>query len=93
MEIGELLSKYWKYIGRLVSLRLKRSGIEYVILAGSSVFASSEAKSGILSSDDGILRPGARARAQRAIFSGISTFWHLKTQKIARPQGRPSEDR
>jgi hypothetical protein len=36
--IGERLSKDWKYIGRLASLRLKKSGIEYVILAGSSLF-------------------------------------------------------
>ena len=91
MDIGELLSKYWKYIGRLVSLRLKRSGIEYVILARAFQFldfALSEAKSGLLSSV-----VSWRRRAQRAIFSRISTFWHLKTQKIARPQGRPSEDR
>jgi len=30
--IGEPLSKDWKYIGGLILLRLKKSGIEYVIL-------------------------------------------------------------
>ena len=91
MDIGELLSKYWKYIGRLVSLRLKRSGIEpgieHVILAGSSFFALSEAKSGLLSSADGLL-----ARATRDFFKDFD-FLAPEDANNARPQGRPSEDR
>ena len=43
--IGEPLSKDWKYIGGFILLRLKKSGIEYVILARLSLFALSAAKS------------------------------------------------
>ena len=53
---------------------------------GVFIFALSEAKSGLLSSADGLL-----ARAARD-FSRILTLWHLKTQNFARPQGRPSKD-
>jgi hypothetical protein len=37
--------KYWQYIGRLTASRLTKSGIECVILAWSSLFASSRAES------------------------------------------------
>ena len=43
--IGEPLSKDWKYIGGFFLLRLKKAGIEYVILARLSLFALSAAKS------------------------------------------------
>ena len=37
--------KRWNNCWKLIVLRLTKSGIEYVILAGSSLFPSSEAKS------------------------------------------------
>ena len=39
------LSKYWNIYWVLIVLRLTKSGIEYVILAGSSIFALPRAKS------------------------------------------------
>jgi hypothetical protein len=39
LDLGELLSNTWKKSCFLVVLRLTKSGIEYVILAGSSLFA------------------------------------------------------
>ena len=47
MIIGELLSNNWTFIGNLTALRLKKSGIEYVILAGSSLFGSVSATVGL----------------------------------------------
>ena len=85
--IGERLSNDWKYIGRLASLRLKKSGIEYVILAGSSLFAVSVAKSCFC------LVLVMFWRAQRAIFSRILTFRGPGSKKIARPQGHLNQKR
>ena len=65
----------------LMWLRLTKSGIEYVILAGSLLFPLSEAESRFWGS---LVGPW---RAQRAIFSGISTFWHLKSQNFFWPAG------
>ena len=62
-------------------LRLKRSGIESVILAGSSLLALSGAKSHFCR-----MTPVSLARAARD-FSSILVFWHLKMQIFARPQG------
>ena len=89
----KVLEIYWK---RLVSLRFKRSGIEYGTpfwdLAGSSLFVWSEAKSGLLSSADGLL---ARASARDFFkhFDFLAASLAPETQKNARPQGqgRPSE--
>ena len=39
------LSNYWNVYWLLIALRLTKSGIEYVILAGSSLFPWSEAES------------------------------------------------
>ena len=91
MELG--LSKYgmgvWmrfpasidNSIGVLTGLRFTKSGIESVILAGSSIFALSEAKSWILTLEQ------CPWRAQRAIFSMILIFWLRKLKNFAGPQG------
>ena len=72
--IGEPLSKDWKYIGGLILLRLKKSGIEYVVLAGYSLLT-------LLGLNPGMGRvwrlPGG---AQSAIFSMTLAFLHLKSQ-------------
>ena len=59
----------------------QKSDIVCVILAGSSFFALSEAKSGLLSSADGLL-----ARAARH-FSRILTFLAPEKAKICSPAG------
>ena len=69
--------KYWQYIGRLTASRLTKSGIECVILAWSSLFASSRAESWLWSGLVSFWRD----------FSRISTFWHLKSQKFRSPAG------
>ena len=61
--------------------RLKKSGIEYVILAGSSLFTLSAGNPDM----SRVWRlPGG---AQCAIFSMLLTFFHLKLQIFAGPQG------
>ena len=60
---------------------LKKSGIEYVILAGSSLLGVFEGKHLVF-----VVRDGFRA-AQRAIFSRISGSWYPIAQNFARPQG------
>ena len=77
-------------------LRLTKSGIEYVILAGSSLLGVFEGKNLVL----GVLRVeiwffgvgNGLWAAQRAIFSRISGFLYPIAQNFARPQGHPSED-
>ena len=72
-------------IGVLTGWRFTKSGIESVILAGSSIFALSEAKSWILTLEQ------CPWRAQRAIFSMILIFWLQKLKNFARPQGQLSK--
>ena len=81
MVIGGRLSKYWKNSWLLVALRLTKSGIEYVILAGSSIFESSVAKSRFL-----LVMVVFVARAARDFFKKLD-FWHLESEKFAGPQG------
>ena len=69
------------YIGVLIVLRLTKSGIEYVILAGSSFFPLSRAESRFLTVKM------ADLRAQRAIFSRIWPFGHLKLKNFRWPAG------
>ena len=64
--IGAQLCKYWNIYWVLIALRLTKSGIEYVILAGSSFFPLSGAKSQFLPVMAVVL-----ARAARAIFQGF----------------------
>ena len=72
--IGEPLSKDWKFIGGLILLRLKKSGIEYVIFAKSSLLTLSGAQSRYGSGLVSYWRRTARD------FSMIWTFLHLKSQ-------------
>ena len=69
------------FVGPFVDLwiasRLTKSGIEYVILAGSSLFPMSRAEPSFWS---GLV---ASWRAQRAIFEGFLTFWLRKVQKFS----------
>ena len=65
----------------LIVLRLTKSGIEYVILAGSSIFKSSVAKSRFL-----LVMVVFVVRAARVFLKKLD-FWHLKSKKIAGPQG------
>ena len=58
--------KIGQYIGVLVVLRLKKSGIESVILAGSSLLAFVRGEISFLSYDT-----QSPLRAQRAIFQGF----------------------
>ena len=81
MIIGDFLSKYWKNSWVLVASRLTKSGIEYVILAGSSIFELSEAKSGFLLGLGHYL-----ARAARDFFNDFD-FLAPKTQKFCSPAG------
>ena len=79
--IGERLSKDWQLIGRLISLRLKKSGIEYVILAGSSIFRCQGRNPGFGRSWLVVV-----ARAARDFFNDFD-FEHLKSEIFAGPQG------
>ena len=81
LVIGEGLSKYLKNCWGLVALRLTKSGIEYVILEGSSLFESLVAKSRFL-----LVIVVFVVRAARGFFNKLD-FWHLKFTKIAGPQG------
>ena len=74
-------SKYWNIYWVLIALRLTKSGIEYVILAGSSFFPSSSAKSRLLSVVVDVL-----ARAARD-FSRILGFLAPEIENFAGPQG------
>ena len=70
-------------------MRLKKSGIEYVILAGSVTFWPNLALPHGMSvgSVSGSLR-----RAQRAIFSRILTFWDPNPENFAGPQGHAAHE-
>ena len=72
--IGSLLSNDWNIYWILISLQPKKSGIEYVILAGSSFFPLSKAESRFL-----MVEMVDLARAARD-FSRIWAFGHLKSQ-------------
>ena len=74
-------SKYWNIYWVLIVLRLTKSGIEYVILAGSSFFPLSGAKSRFLPVLVVVL-----ARAARD-FLRIWAFGHLKSQNFRWPAG------
>ena len=75
------LSKYWNIYWVLIALRLTKSGIEYVILAGSSFFPSSSAKSRLLSVMVVVL-----ARAARD-FSRILGFLAPEIENFRWPAG------
>jgi hypothetical protein len=79
--IGDFLSKYWKNSWVLVALRLIKSGIEYVILAGSSFFPLSGAKSRFPPATVVVVARAARDFSRKM---GFGT-WNLK--KIAGSQG------
>ena len=83
--IGEQHSKYWNIYWVLIALRLTKSGIEYVILAGSSFFPLSRAKSRFLPVLVVVL-----ARAARD-FLRIWAFGHLKSQNFRWPAGACAE--
>ena len=83
--IGARLCKYWNIYWVLIELRLTKSGIEYVILAGSSLFPLSGAKSRFLPVMVVVL-----ARAVRD-FSRIWAFGHLKSQNFRWPAGGCAE--
>ena len=83
--IGAQHCKYWNIYWVLIELRLTKSGIEYVILAGSSFFPLSGAKSRVLPVMAVIL-----ARAARD-FSRIWAFEHLKSQNFRWPAGACAE--
>ena len=89
LGIGEFIdlsfSKYWNIYWVLIALRLTKSGIEYVILAGSSFFPLSGAESRFLPVLAIVL-----ARAARD-FSRIWAFWHLKSQNFRWPAGACAE--
>ena len=79
--IGARLCKYWNIYWVLIELRLTKSGIEYVVLAGSSFFPLSGAKSRVLPVMAVVL-----ARAAHD-FSRIWAFGHLKSQNFRWPTG------
>ena len=62
-------------------LRFIKSGIEYVILAGSSLFQLSRAESRFLT-----VKMADLARAQPRFFQGFGAFGHLKLKIFAGPQ-------
>ena len=73
--------KYWNIYWVLIVLRFTKSGIEYVILAGSSLFQLSRAESRFLT-----VKMADLARAA-AIFSRIWGFWAPETQNFRWPAG------
>ena len=86
-----MLSKDWKYIG---GLRLTKSGIECVILAGSSLFQLSRARSrysmvvGDLPSAHSANRNFSRIFVRFSTFSELLiSLLALKSPKFAGPQG------
>ena len=78
-------SKYWNIYWVLIALRLTKSGIEYVILAGSSLFPLSWARSRFLTVLVVVL-----ARAARRFFKNLG-FGHLDSQNFRWPAGACAE--
>ena len=77
--------KYWNIYWVLIVLRLTKSGIEYVILAGSSFFPLSGAESRCLP----VLLGHFGARSAR-FFKDLG-FWALKSQNFRWPAGACAE--
>jgi hypothetical protein len=74
LVIGDFFSKYWKNSWVLVALRLTKSGIEYVILAGSSFFPLSGVKSRFFPDTVVVVARAARDFSRKM---GFGT-WNLK---------------
>ena len=85
LDLDDPPSKSWKKSWVLVLLRLTKSGIEYVISAGSSFFPLSGAESRFLP----VLVGHFGARSAR-FFKDLG-FWALKSQNFRWPAGACAE--